>query len=537
MSLCEILQTTTIEADFCCRPHSTIVDAITRATSPSGQIDVVRAIDDLVSQERIRDVHERGGWDETLDGANDGTTDEDDDQDHPFEIITPRRSSGTTTPVVPSPTTPKINLITPNYSRLAGHSTSLSRSDKSHSSATSLAPRPVQIIKRETVGTRYSTIASDRTSNASTSSASEDESGSETASIRSQRRQGKARPTPLVDTLQRRDSNAPTTPKMHKNMVVRPSTPPFTSQPSSNAWHTIVSLASALENLLNQQNPKATSAHFIGYFHSGSYISGYAAMKAALEALMVPRAAVENALLMAAEIMGVSEADNIELTSINARRDLQVCVRASRGDVGVALDLCTLLQEVRSWQSEGGKDWAESLAPSPNTESDDIPKPSARHFAAAKALPAFPPSPRRAEHLEKARRKVEHPQNWRTVTKAKTKKRTVDHPLAEFIPSYSRGATPHDATPGSLFSDPSDRLALQSIYDLNVCRRRAAEERRKREDAMRQAGKYFKVSTKTNGVGSGKEVASFYAAEARRYEQEARMWELRAAREVVKKQR
>jgi hypothetical protein len=296
-----------------------------------------------------------------------------------------------------------------------------------------------------------------------------------------------------------------------------------------------------MEHLLHEHNPKATSGLFLSYFHSQSYISAYAAMKAALESLMIPRAAVENALLMAAEIMGVSQTDAIDSTSMDARKDLQVCVRASRGDVGVALDLCSLLQEVRGWQGESNH-LAETVASHsegqqslPNTSI--TPKPCVNSQTALTAPSTFAPSPQKAKNGEKARRKVEHPQNWRTVTKAKTKRRTVDHPLAEYIPSYSRGATPHDATPGSLFTDPSEKLAIQSIYDLNVCRRRAAEQRRRREEAMRQAGKYFKVTTKNNSAGSGYEVAAFYAAEARRYEQEARMWELRAAREIVKKQR
>jgi hypothetical protein len=228
------------------------------------------------------------------------------------------------------------------------------------------------------------------------------------------------------------------------------------------------------------------------------------------------------------------------VTSLGARKDLEICVRAANGDVGTALDLRAVLQEVKSWEITHKTGWAESVGRPPE-EAEEL---SQASLAAAQCtpkvpcppLPVFPPSPQRPG-FDTGRRKVEHPQNWRTVTKSKAKKRVVNHPLADFIPSYSRGATPHDATPGSLFSNDGEHRASESIYDLIACRRRAGEERRKREEAMRQAGKYFKANHKSNGLGAGKEVAAFYAAEARKYETTARIWELRAARELVKQQR
>ncbi len=59
----------------------------------------------------------------------------------------------------------------------------------------------------------------------------------------------------------------------------------------------------------------------------------------------------------------------------------------------------------------------------------------------------------------------------------------------------------------------------------------------RREDAMRLAGQYFKNGMRGGGGGRGREVASFYAAEARRLEAEAMLWELRAARQIVERQR
>jgi hypothetical protein len=299
----------------------------------------------------------------------------------------------------------------------------------------------------------------------------------------------------------------------------------------------MTSLATYLEGLLHSLAPRATTAHFLTYFRSKSYVSDYAAVRAALEALMIPRAAVSESLPMAAEILGLSDGDDVHMASLSARKDLEICLRAAKGDVGTAIDLTGVLDEVKSWETNNDQHWAESVGRA--SVENELPAQGTFHTgpqaptAPARQLRAFPPSPQKGDFGQVYRKPV-HPQNWRTVAKPNAKKRLFDHPLAEFIPSYSRGTLPHDATPGSLFSEPVNDVGSQPDFDLISCRRRAAEERRKREDAMRQAGKYFKTS---GGPGPSKSVAAYYAAEARKFETSARMWELRAARELVKQQR
>jgi hypothetical protein len=120
-----------------------------------------------------------------------------------------------------------------------------------------------------------------------------------------------------------------------------------------------------------------------------------------------------------------------------------------------------------------------------------------------------------------------HPLNWRHVNHIQERQRRNGqlHPYAANIPSYARGALPHDATPGALYS---------SVHsgDLTVeeCLRRAQAERERRESSVRLAGKHFKLSGSKATNGS---VAGTYAIRARESADAARVWELRAAEMVV----
>ncbi len=532
-----LIRKSPILTESLCRPHSTFEDVLYRATSArDGLIDMLAAIEDLLSFETIRDVNERSSWDEKSKDVVTAPT-------HDKEAVPPSASAPNNPrqsrkpqvdSVGPLPTPDRINMTVPMYHKLA-QSGSQGMSRQSSASrvlkSPALVPRAVNVLKQENAGSRYAALAREY---ASASSASEDESGNEgsTGKLSTKSRVS----APALAVLQRRNSHPPrSTDKRNAQSAANPAA--GTSQPSSNSWHTMTSLASYLSDLLNHQQPKATASHFVSFFHSASYVSRYAAMKAGLRALMVPRAAVADALVIAPEILGLGSAgDDLDWASLDTRKDLEICVRAARGDVGVAMDLLTILQEVQGWQAEDA-DWAHRVNEGSDREAEeDIAGDAHSPAPKPKTVPQFPTSPQRST-FSSTSRKVQHSQNWRTVGKTKSKKKTIDHPLADYIPSYSRGATPHDVTPGSLFADGSRVITPAAIFDLNACRKRAAEERLKREEAMRQAGRYFKINTKSSGMGTGKEVAAFYAAEARKFESSARMWELRAAREVVKQQR
>lgn len=120
-----------------------------------------------------------------------------------------------------------------------------------------------------------------------------------------------------------------------------------------------------------------------------------------------------------------------------------------------------------------------------------------------------------------------HPKNWRHVNHVQERQRRNGqlHPYAANIPSYARGALPHDATPGALYtSTQSGELTVEE------CLRRAQAEREKRESSVRLAGKHFGISGSRATNGS---VTGAYAMRARESADAARVWELKAARMIV----
>lgn len=120
-----------------------------------------------------------------------------------------------------------------------------------------------------------------------------------------------------------------------------------------------------------------------------------------------------------------------------------------------------------------------------------------------------------------------HPLNWRHVNHEQERQRRIGqlHPYASNIPSYARGALPHDSTPGALYVSTSN-----GELTVEECLRRAQAERDKRESSVRLAGRHFKSTSSQRTKGS---IAGSYAIRARESADLARSWELKAARMVV----
>lgn len=293
---------------------------------------------------------------------------------------------------------------------------------------------------------------------------------------------------------------------------------PSRQRERDDAWGTLESLATYLAELVAK--PSADSSFFLTYFHSPDYPNGYAAIREALVKISSPLSGLRSEIAMVREIRAGIEQSAHAQTSIE---DIRVCVGAA-GDVSRSLDLLALLEETKSWG--GGKlESLEWTPPRGNANADTTAQfasiskssdtPSGKIVYGQRSFPPDPVAPKRPKRIKKE----EHPQNWRVVQKEKAKKPRSAHRLAEFIPAYAKSAFGPDAM----------------MFDMDECRRRASEERIKREAAVRQAGRHFR----SGGVGGarGKQVAAFYAGEARRYEAAARSWELRAAEELVKHQR
>lgn len=278
-------------------------------------------------------------------------------------------------------------------------------------------------------------------------------------------------------------------------------------------------------------NEKASSTHFLKYLRSSSYISTFAAIKAALEAIAVPRSQVLREISMFKDI-----SDSSEDLSFMESKDLELCVRATSGDVSSALDLAGAIK-VAMLSTADQLAWSSHIDDNTGMQTSvepQVPPSQASNgtfvIAARTAFPPSPVTPTTKKKSKSSERGVEHPQNWRTVDKSlKPKKKGSQHPLADFIPAYAKGATPQDSRPGALYTDNEDILN----YTQAECRREAEKERQRRQEAIRQAGKYFGSHAK----GNGKQVAAYYATQAREAAESAKRWELRAAQELVNKQR
>jgi len=144
-----------------------------------------------------------------------------------------------------------------------------------------------------------------------------------------------------------------------------------------------------------------------------------------------------------------------------------------------------------------------------------------------------PPSPKaaaiRAMKSSRHPAGIQHVQNWRTVAHVRRPRSSLtSHPNAPSIPSYARGALPNES-----YSSSSSTL-ISTAPSFDDCIARAGLERIKREEAVRNAGRYFRSTI--GGKKHGALVAGHYASQAREAQEKARQWELKAARMVLQQQ-
>ncbi|ORX37341.1 hypothetical protein BD324DRAFT_625753 [Kockovaella imperatae] len=373
---------------------------------------------------------------------------------------------------------------------------------------------------------------------------------------------------PLVDSLQRRP--APINRSSSRTIIP--------AGPSSNAWGTVSSLSAYLSDLLS-----APSSYFLSYFHSPNYHSALSAIRAALNALPAntqsgdPKPVLE-------DLYGVQLSEEPGTAD-----DLAMCARVT-DDVSIIMDLMDLLAEVSYWPGDNdvlasalnstGASRPSTAPPTPRLASTPMTPSSSQdsvtsHKSRAgphpgrlltrpisqkptaeapevKVIPGSqaPPSAAfhqmamdnfgqpssYARHTSKSSKgksngsvRQVHPLNWRTVDHARHHPARTLHPLASNIPSYARGATPHDPSPGSLYRHP--RSSEVDLYYVN-----ANKEREKRADAIRAAANHFSGSALSGGKSVNVMVAGHYASQAREAEQRARDWEMKAAQRIVSDQ-
>ena len=363
---------------------------------------------------------------------------------------------------------------------------------------------------------------------------------------------------PLLDTLQRR--SAPPSAKSSRSNSPSRAAP---SGPSSNAWGTIASLADYLSDTIHSQS----STYFLAYFHSPLHHSAYAAVRASLVDLPSsthrPNGSQSDGkgtkILQDLDGMSLLDQDD-EMT----RGDLELCARAVGDDVAAVMDLMDLLTDIAQWPGDDDLQRYDAKAQpaSPRTELEAGPSRPATSMAKApfnqnrfltrpqptkppESVPttekvvvgskpasslyrtahddfgtSYPPIPPIKRHGDSGRQI--HPLNWRVVDHSRHSPRRSLHPYASHIPSYARGQTPHDATPGSLFQ------THQTSIDTYLSHANA--ERTRRQDAILAAGRHFNSA---GGKAVNGAVAGHYALQARQAGDKAREWELKAARVLV----
>ena len=383
------------------------------------------------------------------------------------------------------------------------------------------------------------------------------------------RRKEKPSAIPLVDTMQRRPT--PSSSRTSTRAASREASP---SRPSSNTWANIASLSAQLSYLLPY-----SETHFLTFLHSPKYHSVISAVRASLEAL--PAAELdERSRSILNDIFAVRL-----LEDPGQVEDLNLCVRVA-GEVSVAIDLADLLDYLAAWSGDRDADVfadvpnvvpANAARSTPSTPLvSSIPMtPTSSAGSIAELLPSparlAPHAGRLLDRPTKANGDVKsakiipgsqspasaalnptamdnfglpssyspllglksgethlhvkqvHPQNWRKVDHTRHHRPPSHHPLASNIPSYARGITPHDRTPGSLYRLPGVVVEGDAYYA------KADVERLKRQRYMHEAVRHAS-SHLPGGKANNAVVAAHWAAQAREAQERMRAFELQGAR-------
>ncbi len=395
-------------------------------------------------------------------------------------------------------------------------------------------------------------------------------------SVSRKSRQKEQRVIPFVDTLQRKASTfRPGSREASPSR--RPLRDGLSSAPSPNAWHTLASLAAYLSEIV----PPHPSSYFLKYLHTPDHRSAYTAVRTSLTALPTKVSEDdEQAEAILQEVYGITLLDDSSRSRREldrTRADLEICVKATGADVASVMDLMDLLADISLWPSDDDELDHYDQQNSRSARSTPRSTPAGSPVLASSPLPMHHPTPianpsrllskpkpPQPEILEKVipgaqpalssighptayddfgqpsrspapskrnrQDRQVHPLNWHAVNHERIRRSRSLPPHAANIPSYALGATPHDPTPGSLFAaHPSNELNIEE------CLRRAAAARERRGDAIRAAGRSFK-GTIAGGKTANGSIAGHYALQAREAADNAKQWEMKAARLVVQSQ-
>ncbi|KAG8934247.1 hypothetical protein FRC02_010308 [Tulasnella sp. 418] len=263
------------------------------------------------------------------------------------------------------------------------------------------------------------------------------------------------------------------------------------------------SLASRLSSLF----PGSSDTHFLSLFHDPKFQSPSKALRHDLTRrgsswTMTP--IFDETLFSFLGILGIE--DNEE----EGFEDASLCLRASEENIGIALDLMLLLQEM---DAEGLVRHSSPSSPTSPTMQPPI--------LAINHLKSETQSARKISYAESSKGAISE-DHW---TRVRRPQKQVSRK-----PEETQNVTTQPGPSGSRVQEPSE-----SDEDLSEeeCRYWAQYYRSKREEMLSSASQHWKRGPHAKGG----EIAQYYAEESRSYDRKSREWALKAARAMVSNQK
>ncbi|KAJ3890851.1 hypothetical protein GG344DRAFT_48579 [Lentinula edodes] len=308
------------------------------------------------------------------------------------------------------------------------------------------------------------------------------------------------------------------------------------SFPAPDPWTQIYSLSTHLETLLAPYD----ASFFTSYFHSPKYSTPYIALVEALQEISKKRSTevdLEPLIISLLDILLPLYEDE-DLDPEQRSRlvsDIELSLSATQGHADEALDLVKLLRDLDEDSSSGYFEmgiYHQPIASKP--PSNDI-RPSGTPLSRASSrksqLPSGPPEipspPLLKDNATPTRSGNQaSPHQWQVVPKRKTRK--TPHPLAPFIPAYSRDVN------GIKVRGSGNGFGKGGKGDVGELRKRIGDSVRKRDEMLREASRMWQ---KGNAKSRGGEVALYFADRARQFQELAKKDALEAARMMVESKR
>ncbi|KAJ3995474.1 hypothetical protein F5050DRAFT_1767168 [Lentinula boryana] len=308
------------------------------------------------------------------------------------------------------------------------------------------------------------------------------------------------------------------------------------SLPAPDPWTQISSLSTHLATLL----PSYPPSFFTSYFHSPKYSTPYAALVEGLREITKTRSTnIENAPLIISllDILLPLYDDLDPEQRSRLVSDTELSLIATHGRADEALDLVQLLRELDQDSSSGHLEMGiyhqrvETRLPSDiRTSEISSTSDSSRKRQLPSGPPDIPPPPSLQTNDPMPRSGIKpSPYQWQSVPKRKTRK--TPHPLAPYIPAYSRDVNGNKVR-GS--GNGFGKGGKGDVGELGDYRRRIGNSMRKRDEMLREASRMWQ---KGNAKTRGGEVALYFAERARQFQELAKKDALEAARMMVESKR